>query len=362
MFFLSLALKVMAVTLNADQFERFITEIISRVGAATPPGPTAEYHQKKRIIHDKGFNRVSKFAQGEGAWPEWAFDFKTALGAQSMEMKEYLDVTENQSDIITYKDAVNFDVDRAQKVNFGKMNGELYEILVMMTEGEAKMMVKASSAGDGIQAWSRLHKHYNKRTVARLIRLHREIMNPKKGDMENLVTAIMEWEDKWNRMEVEMDLKNKIPDIWKMGAFLELCPMEVKDLVFQNLNEIGENYKILMQKVVSFVANKVAAKTGPVPMDVGNVETDCLPHLHGEELDVGAVGQNMQCYRCGGWGHASRDCATPKSQGHAGPGGKGGMKGSGKGDGKAAKGGPRHGALGQKGGGKGQKGKGFQGE
>ena len=148
----------MAVALSAEQFERFITEVLGRVAAATPVVQT-ETPSNKRTIWDKGFNRVSKFAQGESAWPEWAFDFKTALGTQSVEMKEYLDVVEQRAEIMTQDAAIQLDVERARRINFTKINAELYEILVILTEGEAKMMVKATAAGDGVQAWSRLQKH-----------------------------------------------------------------------------------------------------------------------------------------------------------------------------------------------------------
>ena len=91
-----------------------------------------------------------------------------------------------------------------------RQSAELYEVLVMITEGEAKLMVRACDSGDGIQAFSRLSKHYNKRTIARMLRLHREVMHPKQVPMDGLIAAIMEWEEKWRRMETEMIEKGKI--------------------------------------------------------------------------------------------------------------------------------------------------------
>ncbi len=52
-----------------------------------------------------------------------------------------------------------------------------------------------------------------------------------------------------------------------------------------------------------------------------------------EEDEVNALGMHSQCYNCGGWGHAKRECPTP-------------LKGAGKGGGQYA------GRSGFKGGGK----------
>ena len=88
-----------------------------------------------------------------------------ALRSQSVEMKEYLDVVEKQPEIVTQDKAVKFDVERSNRMGFVKMNAELYEILVIMTLGQANTMVKATAARDGVQAWSCIRKHHNKRTV-----------------------------------------------------------------------------------------------------------------------------------------------------------------------------------------------------
>lgn len=321
----------MAISFSPEQFERLLAEMLSRV-TPVARGEGGEGHQRRRILTDKGFSRVGKFSHGEGSWGEWSFDFKTALGAQSVELKAYLQGIERQTEVIKYARAVAMDEERAEKVNLEKLSAELYEMLVMMTEGEAKLIVKACIAGDGLEAWSRLQKHYSKRTVARLLRLHREVMYPKQAELGQLVTAIMEWEDKWRRMEVEMNVKDKIPEIWKMGAFLELCPVEVQNLIFQNLNEIGEDYGALMQKVVSFVSNKVASNSsqGPVPMDVGGVRREAQEEEG--HLDIDAVNKSFQCFKCWGWGHSQRECPTKGGKGDGK--GQGGGKG-GKGDRKS---------------------------
>ena len=54
-------------------------------------------------------------------------------------------------------------------------------------------MVRNIATQDGIQAWHPLYLHYNRRTFARVLRMHREAMHPKQvKDMEALMSHIVE--------------------------------------------------------------------------------------------------------------------------------------------------------------------------
>ena len=82
-------------------------------------------------------------------------------------------------------------------------------------------------------------------------------------------------------------------------------------------------------------------------MDVGRVDGEDSTF----EFGVDAIGNNSQCYNCGSWGHASREC--PSDRGVKGGKTKGKVKGLDKGVGKGGKGGGDGGTQG--------KGKGYQG-
>ncbi len=64
----------------------------------------------------------------------------------------------------------------------------------------------------------------------------------------------------------------KLPKIGKIGAFMELCSRDVREIIFQSIDEIGEDDEKLKHKVLAWVSNRIAASQMPVPMDVGNVE------------------------------------------------------------------------------------------
>ena len=47
------------------------------------------------------------------------------------------------------------DESRADRMNIEKVSKELYEVLVVTTEGKARLMVRNIATQDGIQAWHR---------------------------------------------------------------------------------------------------------------------------------------------------------------------------------------------------------------
>jgi hypothetical protein len=303
-----------------------------------------------RKIAPKSFHRIAKFGKGEEAWKEFHFEFGVILGSESPEMLEVLKVVEQLTDEQDMSKVRAMDEGHADKIDLEKMSKELYEALVCTTDGEAKLMVRNVSSQDGILAWHRLYRHYNRRTLARVLRMHKEAMHPKHvKDFHVLISSIVEWEDRWNRMEKEHT--SALPPIWKMAAFIELCPPEVQDLVYQNVDDINEDYEKLKQRVVSWVSNKIA-NNGPVPMDIGKVgRIEAEDEYEEEDFEVAMIGRGMQCYNCGGWGHASRNCPSErrnkgdyKGDSKGGKDGKGkgivyGKGGKGKGDGKGKGGG-----------------------
>eukprot|EP00974_Lingulodinium_polyedra_P022643 2187174-Lingulodinium_polyedra.AAC.1 len=147
-------------------------------------------------------------------------------------------------------------------------------------------------------------------------------------------------------MKAELGNDVKIPDLWRMSALLEICPKDRKEQMLMRLDEIGEDYEALKNKVTSYATNKVEQSkgVGPVEMEVDNVNEFGYEQEGGGELweeAVDAVWPATQCYECGGYGHMARGCpnkihtpAQAKGKGKAG-GGKGCIKGKGKDGGKA---------------------------
>ena len=323
-----------------QEMARAITVQAQTMSANVPAGdvgPRQNIPEGKRTICPKAFNRLQKFSKGEDSWKEYNFELGVILGSESPDMLETLKFMETSTDEMNTATIRAMDESRADRMNIEKVSKELYEVLVVTTEGEARLMVRNIATQDGIQAWHRLYRHYNRRTFARILRMHREAMHPMPvKDMEALISHIVEWEDRWNRMAKEH--KDPLPVIWKMAALMELCPPEVQDMIYQNVDEVNEDYDKLKQKIVTWTSNKVANEG--VPMDIGRVGWHDDHDHDRDDYEISAIGQHTQCYNCGGWGHVSRECPSEKE-------GKGKGKDFGKGGKDFGKGGKDYGKGGK---------------
>ena len=57
--------------------------------------------------------------------------------------------------------------------------------------------------------------------------------------------------------------QNRVPDLWRMAALMELCPDEVQEQIYLHMEGIGENYEWMRQKIVTMATSKVE-RGGPV--------------------------------------------------------------------------------------------------
>ncbi len=61
-------------------------------------------------------------------------------------------------------------------------------------------------------------------------------MHPKAvTDIGRLISRVVDWKDKWARMAKEH--RGELPVMWKMAAFMELCPAEVQNMVCRSIDE-----------------------------------------------------------------------------------------------------------------------------
>ncbi len=109
---------------------------------------------------------------------------------------------------------------KADQMNLERQAKELFEVLAMTTEGEAKLMVRSAPWQDGILAWRGLNSHHNRRAMARVLTMPKEAMYPKPvKHISQLISNIVSWEDKWGRMA--KGHSTDLPPLWKIAAFIE---------------------------------------------------------------------------------------------------------------------------------------------
>ena len=164
--------------------------------------------------------------------------------------------------------------------------------------------------------------------MARAIHLMTDVIGPKEvKEIHEVEAAITAWETRVRKLGSEFG--EKLSSTMKNAIVTGMMPVQIQDYVYTSVDEKSE-YTTVAARIKTWAENKAAMMNGPVPMDVGEVQWDESAD-EWEEVDVQAVGPDVRCHRCSGWGHMARECATPMSKGKAGKGadfkGKGKSKG-----------------------------------
>lgn len=85
--------------------------------------------------------------------------------------------------------------------------------------------------------------------------------------IKNVMVALVSWEA--GVKELERTEGNRVDEMAKLAALTELCPHEVRDLIFQH-SEDGISFEGIRDKVIGWVSNKTSEPK--VAKDIGAVE------------------------------------------------------------------------------------------
>ena len=120
-----------------------------------------------------------------------------------------------------------------------KMN-QLYTVLVSLTEDESNDIVIGSGAGNGLEAWRRLHRRWDPSTGGRKRALLKSIISPPRCRLEKLQGCLERWQEqvrKYEKMRNHEGFREKVTDDVKQAALEMLVPTDIENhLVLNNQN------------------------------------------------------------------------------------------------------------------------------
>jgi hypothetical protein len=283
-------------------------------------------HRNQRL-EEKSYRRVDKFQAGETEWQEFAFDVTVTTRALNPELASKMEEITKKKEL----DPDYFDKLYDQDKELSRGSKELFEVLCQLTGGQAKSLLRGVDRSDGLKAWRVLHTTYARDTLARTLRLYREVINPSQcASVDQIITSIGKWETRLKELErhsCSAGEVTKLPEMVKLAALTEICTNDIRDLVYQNADS-GRTYEEIREKIIGWTSNRIAASAAH--MDIGHVDSGecqmCDHDFTGGYMEVNMAGK---CYNCGVVGHPARLCPA-KGKGKGGNGGKGGPKGGGK--------------------------------
>ena len=187
----------MAVQMSPTDLAQLIEQITMRVTETMgkqfdqrqEESANKERHPERRSqkLDERVFRRVDKFLGGEKEWRDFKFDVEVIVQTIHPELAGIMkDI--HRADIALMKTTGDYDrIKQASK--------ELYEMLCILTGGQAKLIVRSVEAQCGLAAWSILHGTYAQQTLARTIRTYRAAINPDQANsLDEIISAISNWE------------------------------------------------------------------------------------------------------------------------------------------------------------------------
>ncbi len=277
---------------------------------AHPATVPVDQPSRKRM-DERHFRRMKTFDGKEADWKEWKFQLRVAVRANSNDVAKVMDWVEVQTGPEIDRQALIEEFHDADYID--QLGRELFDVLCMLLGGEPSLLIQGVRDFDGFQAWHRLIRKYSPVTPARsLMCMIDAVTPPKVKHLAQLATAIERWELKVYQLEREHG--EKMSSKLKTAVLTGMCPQDIQDVVFQNM-EANTEYATIRDKIRNLVANRVMTASMPVPMDIGEVEAEGYwdafggwwpMEYEGAEDDIGAIGQD--CYYCGKNGHYAREC------------------------------------------------------
>ena len=235
-----------------------------------PPSVPVEQPSNRRKMDERHFRRMKNFDGKEADWKEWKFQLRVAVRANSNDVAKVMDWVEVQTGSEIDRQALIEEFNDADYID--QLGRELCDVLCMLLGGEPSLLIQGVRGFDGFKAWHKLIRKYSPITPARsLMCMIEAVTPPKVKQLAQLPSAIERWELKVYQLEREHG--EKMSGKMKTAVLTSMCPQDIQDVVFQNM-ETGAEYATIRDKVRNLVSNRIMSASMPTPMDIGEMEAE----------------------------------------------------------------------------------------
>ena len=215
------------------------------------------------LVDNKGIGRPSNFNNTEKDFITWSRKTETyVMGvypelipvlkwAKELPTEATIEVIEGTFGALSGDDEVE---------GLEGLNAQLYGCLTALTDEESFDIVVSAGRGNGLEAWRLLHRRWDPTVAGRSRALLREIINPKRSNLQGVLGALQSWEDLTRRYEHRKDSagrKQTLTDDIKCSSLEALVPEGLEKHLLLNANRLDD-----YQKMREEVARYVEARTG----------------------------------------------------------------------------------------------------
>ena len=110
----------------------------------------------RRRIEEKMFKRLETFKESQVEWREWSFQVKVITKGINYEFEDFLEQIETDNNYD--QDKIMADMVDADEASIKQAAKEFYNALCVLCAGEALIVARGVTSGDGGEAWHRLKK------------------------------------------------------------------------------------------------------------------------------------------------------------------------------------------------------------
>ena len=239
----------------------------------------AKTHEEHGLTSRRSFQTLMKFAGEAKEYPDWHFKMIAFLGEGSggqvwIDVVTRLDkFTSSPTDKDLEELKNDMEIEHGPNINMAWINTQLYSVLVNNLTGNALKSIKglqADTKTHGYVAWWKVGHESNAMTATKISSLADRIYSPKRAKNYHETNALV---DEW-----EMHVKHfqeaentKLSNQTMIHGLRQIVPLELS----MDIGRIPGLSKY--EKVREYVSEQVglrkeSSRSGPVPMDIGNVE------------------------------------------------------------------------------------------